>query len=128
MAATKSGWDGMKCGLHTRGSPGKIRSFCYRWDGQSLHIHRERGRHDEFPVSELADILKSLEDQFNSGWFPLANNVEKLNKGMEKAGLGQTIFQLKPGNTTHAQTSSYLGVMLEDLGLAIWNEQHRGIQ
>lgn len=117
----------MRCGLRTNGGS-LSKSFCYRYDGQSLHIHRESGRHDEFPVSELANILKSLEDQFDSECFPLANNVVKLSDGSEKAGLGQTILRFHPGNITHAQASSYLGVVLEDLDLARWNGQHRGIQ
>ena len=66
-------------------------------------------------------MLKRLDDQFTAGWFPLANNVEKLSNGTEKAGLGQTILQGQPGNVIHAQASSYLGVVLEDLGLATWN-------
>ena len=106
----------------------KRKRFYYRWDGQSLHIHRESGWHDEFPVSEIADILKRLDDQFAAGWFPLANNVEKLSTSTEQAGLGQTILQGQPGNVRHAQASSYLGVVLEDLGLATWNGLNKGIQ
>ena len=110
--ARKADDEGMRCGLCTRGGVLKRKRFYYRWDGQSLHIHRESGRHDEFPVSEIAHILKRLDDQFTAGWFPLANNVEKLSNGTEKAGLGQTILQGQPGNVIHAQASSYLGVVL----------------
>ena len=82
--ARKADDEGMRCGLCTRGGVLKRRRFYYRWDGQSLHIHRESGRHDEFPMSEIAHILKRLDDQFTAGWFPLANNVEKLSNGTEK--------------------------------------------
>ena len=69
----------------THGCGKKSRSFYWRWDGQTLHIHRENNwLHDEFPLAELAEILKSLEDQFGSGWFPLANNVEKVSKKTKK--------------------------------------------
>ena len=128
--ARKADDEGTRCGLCTRGGVLKRKRFYYRWDGRSLHIHRESGWHDEFPVSEIADILKRLDDQFTAGWFPLANNVEKLSNSTEKAGLGQTILQGQGqhGNVRHAQASSYLGVVLEDLGLATWNGLHKGIQ
>ena len=78
----------------THGCGKKSKSFSWRWDGQTLHIHREKNwLHDEFPLAELAEILKSLEDQFGSGWFPLANNVEKVSKKTEKRGFGMTIFR-----------------------------------
>ena len=128
LRARKADDEGTRCGLCTRGGVLKRKRFYYRWDGQSLHIHRESGWHDEFPVSEIAHILKRLDDQFTAGWFPLANNVEKLSNGTEKAGLGQTILQGQPGNVIHAQASSYVGVVLEDLGLATWNGLNKGIQ
>ena len=89
--ARKADDEGTRCGLCTRGGVLKRKRFYYRWDGRSLHIHRESGCHDEFPVSEIADILKRLDDQFTAGWFPLANNVEKLSNSTEKAGLGQVL-------------------------------------
>ena len=73
----------------TRGAPTKSKCFRWYWDDQTLHIHRENRyhQHDDFPRAELEKILEDLEGQFRSGWFPLANNVEKMPKGTEKAGL-----------------------------------------
>ena len=110
----------------TRGA--KEKSFSWEWDGKTLDIRRENGHHDEFSIKELHRILKSLEDQFQTGWFPLANDVAKMPKGTEKPGLGMTIFKIRPGDTTHAQASSYLGVVFEELGLTTWNGESRGIE
>ena len=114
----------------TRGGPRKSKYFRWCWDGQTLHIHREnqKHQHDEFPRAELENILKDLEGQFRSGWFPLANNVAKMPKGTEKPGLGMTIFRIRPRDTMHAQASSYLGVVLEQIGLTTWNGKCRGIE
>ncbi len=71
--------------------------------------------------------LGLLEDQFRSGWFPLGNNVAKMPKGTEKPGLGMTIFRIRPV-TMHAQASSYLGVVFEQIGLATWNGKCTGIK
>ena len=71
----------------THGGAGS-RSFRWWWEGATLHICRQNGWRDQFLMAELAEILKSLEDQFGSGWFPLANNVEKMWNGTEKPGFG----------------------------------------
>ena len=112
----------------TRGSHLKSKRFRWWWDG-ALHIRREnRNRqHDEFSIAELERILEDLERQFRSGWFPLGNNVAKMPNGTEKPGLGMTIFRIRP-NTMHAQASSYLGVVFEQIGLATWNGKSRGIE
>ena len=113
----------------TRGSPQKRKRFWWWWNG-TLHICREnRNRqHDEFSIAELERILEDLEGQFRSGWFPLANNVAKMPNGTEKPGLGMTIFRIRPEDTMHAQASSYLGVVFEQIGLATWNRKSWGIE
>ncbi len=110
----------------TRGSSLKCKRFCWWWDGV-LHIRRENHQHDEFPIAELERILEDLEGQFRSGWFPLGNNVAKMPKGTEKPGLGMTIFRIRPV-TMHAQASSYLGVVFEQIGLTTWNGKCKGIE
>ena len=75
---------------------------------QTLHIERENGLYDQFPIAELRKILQSLEGQFDLGYFPLANNVAKMWDETEKPGLGMTLFRIRP-NTTYAQASSSYG-------------------
>lgn len=104
------------------------RRFCWGWDGAALCIHRQNGWRDEFPVAELAEILRSLEEQFRSGWFPLANDVEKMWNGREKPGLGMTILSIRPNDRRHAQAGGYLAVVLEHRELATWNGKSKGIE
>ena len=79
-------------------------------------------------MAELGEILQSLEGQFHSELFPLANNVAKMSKGIEKPGLGMTILRIRPSDIMHAQASSYLGVVFEHVGLTTWNGKHKGIK
>ena len=123
----ESGWDGAVFRLETRGGA-RARQFGYHFNGRVLHIRTERNRHDEFPLEELHFIVNRLVAQFGNGWFPLANNVQKLGDGSERPGLGQTILEARPRDITHAQAGSYLGVILEDLGLTTWNGKNRGIE
>ena len=111
----------------THGGAGS-RSFRWWWEGATLHICRQNGWRDQFLMAELAEILKSLEDQFGSGWFPLANNVEKMWNGTEKPGFGVTILKIRPDDCRHAQASSYLGAVFEHLELATWNGKSKGIE
>ncbi len=111
----------------TRGGAGS-KSFSWEWDGATLWIHRQNRRLEDFPLGELVEILKSLEDQFGSGCFPLANNVAKMWNGTEQPGLGMTILDIRPRDLWHAQASSYLGVVFEQLELATWNGKSRGIE
>jgi len=123
-----SGWDGAFFRLETRGGKRRRRRFGYRVTENALEIENVNGRVDVFPFGELHAILQSLRMQFEDRWFPLANNVEKLGNGTERAGLGRTILDPVTGDITHAQASSYLGRVLEDIGLAEWNGKRRGIE
>jgi hypothetical protein len=51
----------------------------------------------------------------------LANNVQKLGKGIETRGLGTIILDFNPGNVKHAQAASYLCPVLEEIGYFDWN-------
>ena len=73
------------------------KSFRWWWDEPMPYIERENGQHDQFPMADLRKILQSLESQFHSRWFPLANDVAKMSNGTEKPGLGMTIFQDSAG-------------------------------
>ena len=108
---------------------GKRRPFDWYYDPERkiLVIESERMRH-EYPVHEIEQILCDLHEDFGSSFFPLANNVEKLGKETEKPGLGMAILSQEPKDITHAQGSSYLGVVLEEIGYCKWNGKKIGIE
>ncbi len=112
--------------LYTHG--GKTRTFQWRFANDLLTIENELGRIHEYQLAEIYNILQWLQCEFHNDWFPLANNVEKLGNGTEKKGLGVAIYRQKPGDVTHAQGSSYLGVVLESAQLLEWNGAKKGIQ
>jgi len=107
---------------------GKKLRFKYYLVGDVLFIENEKGRIHKYPVDEIISVLEWLYDKFGSNWFPLANNVQKLGNGSEKLGLGVSILNQSPGNITHAQGSSYLGVVLNHIGIFRWNERRKGIK
>jgi len=91
-------------------------------------INNENKRHEEYSLAEILAVINWLGDRFGAGWFPLANDVGKLGRGEEADGLGVAILRQQPRNITHAQGSSYLGVVLEHVRILEWNNRHRGIQ
>lgn len=108
------------------GSKGK--RFEYVLYGDFIKIKNEEERKEVYSLSEIFNILNWLVARFGAGWFPLGNNVEKLGKNKEIDGLGVAILRQKPGNVSHAQGSSYLGVVLENVGIFEWNNKMKGIE
>lgn len=106
---------------------GRARNFDWSVKGGQLLIQSESGMQHSYTLDEILTIIHSLHASFGENWFPLANNVEKMYSGTERLGLGTAIYQLRPGNTTHAQGASYLGVILEEVGVFEWNGETRGI-
>ena len=106
---------------------GRSRDFDWKVRNKILVIESESGMHHEYSLREIFSIIRELRATFGERWIPLANNVEKMYWGTEKPGLGMTIFQNRPGDTMHAQGASYLGVVLERVGIFEWNDQKKGI-
>ena len=102
----------------------------FKWDliTPRISIKNDDGRVHEFELTEILEILSWLKDKFSDDWFPLANNVELMSNGAEQKGLGRAILNSKPNDITHAQGSSYLGVVLQELGIFEWNHAKRGIE
>ena len=96
-------------------------------DNNSLMIENEKGRREQFPLDEIIKILQQIQAEFGSGYFPLANNVQKLGNGTEIRGLGMVILDFNPGDVKHAQAASYLGPVLEETGYFEWNGKNKGI-
>ena len=107
---------------------GRAKQFRWALLQDQLAIENEDGLKHHFSVQEISEILESICQQFGESWFPLANNVEKMYNGTEIAGFGMTIYQGNPGDTLHAQGSSYLGVVLDEVGILEWNGKSRGIE
>ncbi|MDO8281553.1 MAG: hypothetical protein Q7U10_02840 [Thermodesulfovibrionia bacterium] len=85
-------------------------------------------RPHNYNISEVYEILTWLQTNFGGEEFPLANNVAHMGNGTEQDGLGVAILNLTPGNILHAQGSSYLGVVLEEVDILKWNDAAIGIK
>ena len=87
----------------THGHPGRARQFAWHIEPISGGLMIEKLHQTVTPgilkysQVERETILRSLRQQFGTNWFPLANNVETLRHGTERAGLGMTILAQKPG-------------------------------
>jgi len=114
----------------TRGGERRRKPFQWSFShhDQAVIIENENGRVQTYALSDIGSILRRLCDDFGSGFFPLANNVKHLGDRTERNGLGMTILAQRPGDVTHAQGASYLGVVLEECGYFQWNGKHRGIE
>lgn len=106
---------------------GRTRSFEWKVIGNLLVITNEFEKEHKYSLEEILAVIRGIESQFGMDWFPLADNVEKLYRGEEKPGLGNILYALKP-DTYYAQGSSYLGVVLENLGILEWNSAKWGIK
>ena len=107
---------------------GRYKFFKRQLIANKIYIRNEAGREHTYSLSEAYKIIKWLRVNFRKDWFPLANNVELMGRGKEKDGLGIAILNLSPDDITHAQGSSYLGVVLEEVGIFEWNGAKKGIQ
>ncbi len=107
---------------------GRYKKFGWQLVGDRIYIKNENDRTHSYNLSEIYNIIQRLNDNFGQDWFPLANNVELMGNGQEKDGLGMAILNFSPHDITHAQGSSYLGVVLEEVGVFNWNGAKKGIQ
>ena len=107
---------------------GKSKYFKWKLVANKISIKNEDDRVHEYELVEILEVLQWLKNRFSNKWFPLANNVEFLSKDEEQDGLGNSILNLKPNDITHAQGASYLGVVLQEIGILEWNGAKRGIQ
>ncbi|MDZ8120136.1 hypothetical protein [Pontiella agarivorans] len=107
---------------------GKAKKFDWELITPRISIQNHEGRVHEYELTEIFEIINWLKDKFSDQWFPLANNVELMSNGTEKDGLGTAILNSKPNDITHAQGASYLGVVLQEIGIFEWNHAKRGIE
>lgn len=98
----------------TRGG-GKAKQFFCQFGEGEIKILSERIEH-RYSYFEVFSAIGWLVGKFGSEPFPLANNVAKLPNGEERNGLGKSLYAVKK-ETKFAQGSSYLGVVLERVGV-----------
>ena len=122
-AVPAAGFAGAGC--TTRGGA-NAKTFSFEVSLDALESRNDANRMDRFTLVETEALLRKLFGDFRQGWFPLANNVTKMHAGDEKDGLGKFIYDAT-GKVTHAQAASYLGPILEALGVTEWNGKRRGI-
>ena len=106
----------------------RAKRFDWAFSNDYVRIKNENERQEEYSLAEIFAVLDWLTQRFGADWFPLANNVEKLWHNEEADGLGVAILRQQPRNISHAQGSSYLGVVLEHVGILEWNNRQRGIE
>ncbi len=111
----------------THGGRSKKFEWEYDCNRERLFIKNEDGRVHIYDLLEIMDIIDWIDEKFGPDWFPLANNVKKLGDGTEKSGLGLAILLKRPKDVTHAQGSSYLGVVFEEANIFLWNGKKKGI-
>jgi hypothetical protein len=107
---------------------GSAKRIDWAFINDCVMIKNENERQEEYSLVEVFAILCWLKQRFAADWFPLANSVVKLGRNEEIDGLGVAILRQQPGEISHAQGASYLGVVLEHLGFLEWNDQKRGIK
>jgi hypothetical protein len=114
----------------THGVAAKAKRFDWYFDAhlKKVRIENENGREHAYSIQEIQSILTGLHNEFRDGYFPLANNVERLSNGTERQGFGMVILKQENSNVLHAQGASYLGVVLEECGYLVWNRKHLGIE
>ncbi len=107
---------------------GNSREFTWQLNDNIINIRNENNIKHAYALNEIIEIIRWLKSNFRDEWFPLANNVELMGREEEKDGLGIAILNLTPKDITHAQGASYLGVVLEEIGIFEWNTEIRGIK
>jgi hypothetical protein len=107
---------------------GKRKQFMWKIDDEfNIHIRREFKNYEKETVS--FDELNKLDEYMGDGQSKdLANNVEKLANGKEKAGIGKFLFNELGFNTTKSQLSSHLGAILSYSEVWKFNGKMRGMK
>lgn len=110
---------------------GKAKAFWWKVDNNfAIHIKRKFKASllmaskvvSEEESEKIDDFIKSTE------WINLANNIEKLNNGTEKDGLGKFLHEVLNWQIADAQLASQLGAIFTLSGAWSYNGRKRGIQ
>jgi len=112
---------------------GRQKDFWWRFnDNNSLEIIRNFDFTNKNIITEKEifghEIEKIEAFMGDREWKDLANNVEKLNNGKEKNGIGRFLFDELGWSTTDCQLAGHLGVIFVLSGLWQYNGEIRGIK
>lgn len=117
--------------LHSTTLGGKAKSFWWKLDKSStLHIKRNfnDSKNEIIKIISQEELEKINNFMITGEWIDLANNVEKLNMGTEKSGIGKFLYESLSWSVTDAQLASQLGVVFLLAGCWIHNGMKRGIK
>lgn len=112
---------------------GKNKTFWWKFDDENnIHIKRRfnfKNGEKELTKIAITHELDKLDDYMKDvSWKYIANNVEKLALGTEKAGIGMFLYNQLNWSGTEAQLSGHLGVIFYKAGVWDYNGKKRGIQ
>jgi len=71
--------------------------------------------------------IDKIQEFINGNKIPLANNVQKLQNGTEKEGLGKFLYENLDKNTTEAQLASHISAIFYYSGIWDYNEKKKGM-
>jgi len=112
---------------------GKAKSFWWKIDDNCNIIVRREFNSKKARILNSKFIKASEIDRLDkymgeSSWIGLANNVEKLSKGIENEGIGMFMFKELNWSTTDSQLASHIGGILAASRVWLYNGKQRGIK
>lgn len=119
-----------KIGKSGRVSFTLVRSKPFTWcfsETNNLIITRFFKNRQENRTKITEDELEKIDNFVTSkkDWVDLANNVEKLAKGIEKDGIGKFLYEELDKNPTEAQLSSHIAALFVKAKIWEWRK-HKG--
>jgi hypothetical protein len=104
---------------------GKNKPFNFHIQDDNIVIDRlEAGIQDVLPIETLYSVMQKLKTEGNN--FPLASNVQFLKLGVEKPGLGSSVYEAT-GDVKLAQASSQLAAILRGCNVLGWDGLKRAM-
>lgn len=115
--------------VHSTTLGGKAKVFYWKIDkSYGLHIKREFKSGTCLRIITKEELERLDEYMAKKEWVSLANNIEKLNNGTEKNGLGKFLYESLGWPVTDCQLASHLGAIFALSGAWLFNGRKKGIQ
>ncbi|MEA4826383.1 MAG: hypothetical protein VB130_07090 [Clostridium sp.] len=110
---------------------GKAKTFWWKVDNNfDIHIKRKFKTFESMNYRVISkEQLEKIDDFIKSReWINLSNNVEKINNGTEKEGLGKFLYDVLNWQAADVQLASHIGAIFTLAGAWGFNGYKRGIQ